>query len=108
MHSCKIFAQLPTYHRMVGSRGAVALTNQLVVPAATCQVFVLLSLSSSQAYISLVHSHWSRTHIAALSLVEGFPSNACASNLMPERTSSGIQRPLLGSILLAPRWFFIT
>ena len=31
----------------------------------------------------LVHSHWSRTYNTALSLVQSFPSDACASNLMP-------------------------
>ena len=32
---------------------------------------------------SLVHSHWSRNVEARLSLVESFPSDACASSLMP-------------------------
>ena len=32
---------------------------------------------------SVVHSHWSRNVEARLSLVETFPSDACASNLMP-------------------------
>ena len=32
---------------------------------------------------SVVHSHWSRTIDARLSLVENFPSDACASSLMP-------------------------
>ena len=31
----------------------------------------------------LVHSHWSKTYITALSLVETFPSDAGSSNLMP-------------------------
>ena len=31
---------------------------------------------------SLVHSHWSRSYITALSLVQSFPSDACASSLM--------------------------
>ena len=34
-------------------------------------------------YISLVHSHWSRSYITALLLVESFLSDAGASNLMP-------------------------
>ena len=33
--------------------------------------------------VRLVHSHWSRTYIAALSLVQSFPSDAGASSLMP-------------------------
>ena len=33
--------------------------------------------------ISLVHSHWSRNVEARLSLVESFPSDACASSFMP-------------------------
>ena len=33
--------------------------------------------------IRLVHSHLSRSYITALSLVESFPSDAGASNLMP-------------------------
>ena len=33
--------------------------------------------------VRLVHSHWSRSYITALSLVESFPSDAGASNLMP-------------------------
>ena len=33
--------------------------------------------------VSLVHSHWSSSCITALSLVETFPSDSCASNLMP-------------------------
>ena len=32
--------------------------------------------------ISVVHSHWSRNVEARLSLVESFPSDACASSLM--------------------------
>ena len=31
---------------------------------------------------SVVHSHWSRTYITALSLVESFSSDACGKNLM--------------------------
>ena len=31
----------------------------------------------------LVHSHWSRTSEARLSLVESVPSDACASRFMP-------------------------
>ena len=33
--------------------------------------------------VRLLHSHWSRTYITALSLVESFPSDACASSHMP-------------------------
>ena len=33
--------------------------------------------------VRLVHSHWSRSYITALSLVESFTSDAFASNLMP-------------------------
>ena len=31
----------------------------------------------------LVHSHWSGSYITAISLVQSFPSDACASSLMP-------------------------
>ena len=33
--------------------------------------------------VSLVHSHWSRSYITALSLVQSFPSDAYASSLRP-------------------------
>ena len=38
---------------------------------------------ASQLQVSLLHSHWSRNVEARLSLVESFPSDLCASNLMP-------------------------
>ena len=31
----------------------------------------------------VLHSHWSRTYITALSLVESLPSVVCASSLLP-------------------------
>ena len=37
----------------------------------------------AQTHLRLVHSHWSRTYNTALSLVETFPSDAGAINLMP-------------------------
>ena len=43
------------------------------------------SLTSPQSSLGnrLVHSHWSSSYITALSLVESFPNDACASSLMP-------------------------
>ena len=41
----------------------------------------LSTFQPGQPGSSVVHSHWSRTFITALSLVESFPSDA--SNLMP-------------------------
>ena len=41
------------------------------------------SLFFSERQVRLVHSHWSSSYITALSLVESFPSDACASTLMP-------------------------
>ena len=39
--------------------------------------------AQSGAHSRLVHSHWSRSYITALSLVESFPNYACTSSLMP-------------------------
>ena len=41
------------------------------------------SPSSLIVQASLLHSHWSRNVEARLLLVESFPSDACASSLMP-------------------------
>ena len=46
----------------------------------------------------MVHSHWSRTYITALSLVESLPSDAYANKLL-----WNTKYPHLGDILLAPR-----
>ena len=43
----------------------------------------LILQASVYILTSLVHSHWSRNVEARLSLVESFPSDACASNLKP-------------------------
>ena len=71
---------------------------------------IFVSPSGVLMVIRLVHSHWSRSYITALSLVESFSSDVGASNLMPLRTSSGIQIPLLGAlegILLAGSFFLV-
>ena len=39
--------------------------------------------STASCQVRLVHSHWSSSFITALSLVQSFPRDACASNLMP-------------------------
>ena len=51
-----------------------------------------------RVHCSLVHTHWLSSYNPALSLVESFPSDACASSLVPSRTSSGIQNPLLEAL----------
>ena len=53
---------------------------------------------------SLVHSHWSRNVEARLSLVESNAAPALFCHKEPARRNTP---PLLGGILLAPRWFFL-
>ena len=43
--------------------------------------------------VSLVHSHWSRSYMTALSLVESFPSDSCASNLMSKEPARASKAP---------------
>ena len=60
-------------------------TSQTVFPALHGGLFYPRFISGLVPCcgISLVHSHWSRNVEARLSLVESFPSDACASSLMP-------------------------
>ena len=53
------------------------------IPAGLAPLVYLYGAKGASVSGSLVHSHWSRNVEARLSLVESFPSDACASSLMP-------------------------
>ena len=60
--------------------------NFLSDPGTDVVIGIVTSSSPSHPGLTrLVHSHWSNSYITALSLVESFPSDAGASNLMLAR-----------------------
>ena len=74
--------------KMLGERDILVTENLLLGSvgageAAGLKLVFILLFAELVVVVSLVHSHWSRNVEGRLSLVESFPSDACASSLVP-------------------------
>ena len=76
-------AALQSGHQVVGEAAADDVVQEHGGQVGDPFVQLEISLVERDISASVVHSHWSRSYITALSLVESFPSDASASSLMP-------------------------
>ena len=75
----------PVYEKSVDTAQDIIDRGLTVIytPGAESAKKMLMNSPDKVLRTSLVHSHWSSSYITALSLVESFPNDACASNPMP-------------------------
>ena len=74
---------IAAYAQTWGEVGASFISAAVSVALVSVVWFTLAPLFGLTTAGKALHSHWSRSNEACVSLVESFPSVACASNLMP-------------------------